>query len=69
MKDYPELEDALMDMYAHEQGHDPEGNWILIVHADGKSDMTRFADPKEMWCCDLAPMIRKVLNREREAAI
>ena len=57
-----------MDQYAREQGHDPTGSWILIVHADGSSDMLRFDDPAQMWCCNLAPLIRHVLNKEQKEA-
>jgi hypothetical protein len=68
LKDSRDLEDALMNRYAIEQGHDPAGSWILIVHADGASDMLRFTNPEDMWCCDLAPMIRTILNREQREA-
>jgi len=37
--------------YARYFGHDPSGNWILVVHEDNTSEIFRFADAEEMWCC------------------
>jgi hypothetical protein len=37
--------------YARHFGHDPEGNWILVVHEDNTSEIFRFENPDEMWCC------------------
>lgn len=57
-----------MDEYALQNGHNPAGSWILIVHVDGTSDITYFDKPEEMWCCDLAPLIKRVLRRENRKA-
>jgi hypothetical protein len=53
-----------MDEYAKAYGHEPKGPWILIVHADGRSEFFAFDDPNEMWCCKRQTEIRAELDRE-----
>ena len=59
-----ELHERLFQKYARSYGHDPAGNWILIVHADDSSEIHRFDDPANMWCCRLRPVIRERILAE-----
>ena len=59
-----ELDERLKEKYARSYGHDPAGNWILIVHADDSSEIHRFDDPADMWCCRLRPIIREMIHAE-----
>jgi hypothetical protein len=43
--------DLLCEEYARYFGHDPDGSWILVVHADNSSELHRFDDVADMWCC------------------
>jgi hypothetical protein len=43
--------DWIGEAYARYFGHDPSGNWILVVYADNESEIFRFDDIDEMWCC------------------
>lgn len=56
--------DWLAELYALYFGHDPKGNWILVVRADNTSEIFRFDDPKDMWCCQ--PERERHLNRREE---
>jgi hypothetical protein len=59
-----ELNARLMDEYARAYGHQPRGPWILIVHADGRSEFFSFDDADEMWCCKRQDSIRAQLESE-----
>jgi len=59
---------ALKEAYAGYYGHDPSGNWILLVHVDDTTEMYYFEHDAEMWCCDLADDIRTMINEEVRAA-
>ena len=43
--------DWLPDLYAQYFGHEPSGHWILVVNSDNDSDLFRFDEAGEMWCC------------------
>lgn len=43
--------DRAAQEYAKYFGHDPAGNWILVVHLDNTSEMFRFDTINDMWCC------------------
>ncbi len=43
--------DWLAEAYARHFGHDPSGNWILVVYEDNGSEFFRFDDISTMWCC------------------
>jgi hypothetical protein len=58
------LEDQLMDEYARSYGHQPTGNWILVVHPDDSSDFYPFGDPAQMWCCENKGDVRRRLSDE-----
>jgi hypothetical protein len=46
----PDL-DLVATEYARYFGHDPDGNWILVVNADNSSEVFRFDNLDDMWCC------------------
>lgn len=59
-----QLQDRMMNLYAESYGHDPAGNWILIVHPDDATEFYRFEEPKAMWCCSCKAEIRHALAEE-----
>lgn len=50
-----DLNEAQLDVvaveYARFYGHDPAGNWILVVQTDNTSEIFHFARVEDMWCC------------------
>lgn len=63
-----ELDERLREEYARFYGHDPSGNWILIVHQDDSSEIYRFDGPADMWCCRLRPVIKAMIEAEAASA-
>jgi hypothetical protein len=57
-----------MDDYARSYGHEPVGNWILVVHPDNSTEFFTFDDPADMWCCDRRETIRELVLSQMEEA-
>lgn len=54
--------DWLPDLYAQYFGHEPGGNWILVVFSDNDSEIFRFDSVDQMWCCrpDREPYLQRL---------